>query len=216
MEEEKCWATDNGPASHDEPSGRPYWKMGQRLEARKMSESEQRRARLWELLQQRRSPVTGSELAALLNVSRQIIVQDVALLRAQGKSVIATPRGYLALADEKAARPRRTVAVKHSADLACIERELTAIVDEGGHVIDVIVEHPIYGELRGVLMLQSRRDVQEFLNKMEATGAEPLSSLTDGVHLHTIEAESHAVLDRIEQVLDELGFTERSWTWKEG
>lgn len=176
-----------------------------------MSESEQRRARLWELLQQRRSPVTGGELASLLQVSRQIIVQDVALLRAQGKSIIATPRGYLAVTDDKSVRPRRTVAVKHSGDLAVIERELNAIVDEGGQVIDVIVEHPVYGELRGVLMLQSRRDVQEFLNKMRATGAEPLSSLTDGVHLHTIEAESIDVLDRIEQVLDQLGFTERSW-----
>lgn len=175
------------------------------------TESEKRRAELWALLSGRDEPVTGNELATRLQVSRQVIVQDVALLRAQGKAIIATPRGYLSLPTEATPKPRRTIAVKHGRELEVIEKELTAIVDEGGHVLDVIVEHPFYGELRGILMLQSRRDVRQFLHSMKATGAEPLSTLTEGVHLHTIEAHTERDLDQIEQVLGKLGFTEPNW-----
>ena len=170
------------------------------------SESARRREQLWAYLKERAEPVTGSELAQRLGVSRQVIVQDVALLRAQGYHILATPRGYWAMNQEGPQRPRRTVAVQHPPTLEAIERELTAMVDEGASVLDVIVEHPIYGELRGLLMIQSRRDVQAFLQKMRETGAEPLSTLTGGVHLHTLEAEREEDLDRVEQALDRLGF----------
>ena len=87
-----------------------------------------------------------------------------------------------------------------------IKDELNTIVDYGGKILDVIIEHPVYGEFKARLMMSSRRDVSAYLATMEKEEAEPLSKLTEGVHLHTVEADSIAVLNQIEKVLDEKGY----------
>ncbi len=168
---------------------------------------EARRQALLDLLRQADGPVPGSRLAERLGVSRQIIVQDVTVLRAAGAPILATPKGYL-LTEPNRPDPRwacrRVLAVSHGPD--DIETELDAVCDLGGRVVDVIVEHPLYGELRGLVMTASRADVDEFVESLRASGAAPLLALTGGPHLHTVEAASEARLDAIAQRLRELGF----------
>ncbi|GFN22928.1 transcription repressor NadR [Thermanaeromonas sp. C210] len=150
----------------------------------------------------RGQPVTGAQLARWLGVSRQVIVQDVAILRARGSEVLATPQGYVLPLREEGCR--RTFACRH--DLEGLERELLIMVDNGGKVMDVVVEHPLYGELRGYLMLSSRREVYEFINKLKKSGANPLYTLTgSGVHLHTVVAPDEATLEAMERELLEAG-----------
>jgi len=162
----------------------------------------ERRQRILELLDNN-LPHKGTDLAATLDVSRQVIVQDIAVLRAAGVNILATPQGYLRPRQEDTCR--RTFPCRH--DLAGLEKELLLMVDYGGKVIDVIVEHPLYGEIRGYLMLSSRYDVQKFVTNLASSGARPLYTLTGkGVHLHTVEASGEDILDRIEDRLSRAGF----------
>lgn len=148
-------------------------------------------------------PVRGGELAKRFRVSRQCLVQDVAILRACGQEIAATPRGYHLPAAKK---------IGHRAILACghaperTQEELEILVDNGVKVLDVIVEHPVYGELRGSLMLESRADVQDFLSRVSSSHAALLSSLTKGVHLHTVEASRPESISRAKARLRTRGF----------
>lgn len=166
--------------------------------------SEQRRNNIITAIKRSSMPLTGAYLARLYNVSRQIIVQDVAILRAAGYDIIATPQGYIMPRGSQPQRISRVMAVKHGHNE--IEDELNTIVDLGGRVLDVIIEHPVYGEFKGRLMMSSRSDIRAYLEIMKKEEAEPLSALTEGVHLHTIEADSIQVLDRIEKALLEKGY----------
>lgn len=159
-----------------------------------------RRAEIFKILSSSKEPITGSALAKRFEVSRQVIVQDVAVLRAEGKDIIATPQGYLITKNQEP-KLRQVIACQH--DQADLAKELNIIVDHGGTVVDVIVEHPLYGELKGVLNLKSRYDVQKFMDKLESSNAKPLCFLTEGVHLHTIEAEDERVLQQIKTALTE-------------
>src|SRR5687768_857554 len=164
--------------------------------------SEARRSRILEIVRGAREPVTGTDLASQLGVSRQIVVQDMAILRAAGEAIVATPRGYLPTPGPKeSARFREVLAVQHGREQ--IEAELNALVDLGVRVVDVVVEHPVYGELRGLLMIESRADVKDFLRRLE--GAEPLSALTRGVHLHTVESSRPGAIEEAKGVLSSLG-----------
>lgn len=155
----------------------------------------ERREAILKILGSSLEPVTGSELAGRFSVSRQVIVQDIALLRASGIDVVATPQGYMLAGALTGGKYVRTFACLHDRD--GVEKELNIFVDNGGKVLDVSVEHPIYGELKGMLMINSRRGVQEFVNNLVQTNAQPLSVLTGGVHLHRVEAESPEVLENI-------------------
>lgn len=168
-----------------------------------MMEACDRREKLSRKLLEAKEAISGSKLAQDLGVSRQVIVQDIAILRAGGIEVLATPQGYI-LAAKIARRPRRIFACQHTGER--IEEELRLIIQLGGKVVDVIVEHPIYGELRGLLMLNSIQDFKEYMDKYKMTNAEPLSLLTKGIHLHTIEAESEEYLEAIGVMLKEKGF----------
>jgi len=164
-----------------------------------------RRQAIMEILNDSSKPVKGSQLSEQLGVSRQVIVQDIALLRAEGEEIIATPQGYLLIKNISNA-PHKTFKVfacQH--DFYGMEEELKLIVAQGGKVIDVVVEHPLYGELKGNLMLEKIEDVKLFLENLNKSGAEPLSVLTKGIHLHTIEAPSQVILDRIQQELKTAG-----------
>lgn len=145
-------------------------------------EAASRRQAILDRLRSADRPVSASALAAGLNVSRQIIVGDIALLRAGGAEISATPRGYVL--------PRatdgitRTIACRHT--LAQTGQELDILVDNGCTVLDVIVEHPVYGQLTGQLQISSRYDVEQFLARICDSDAAPLSMLTGGLHLHTL------------------------------
>lgn len=164
---------------------------------------DERRRRILEWMQRHQSPVRGSELAEHFDVSRQCVVQDIAILRAGGTDILATPRGYL-LPDTSKLEHREILACDHPSERT--EEELNILVDHGVKVIDVIVEHPLYGELRGSLMIESRADVQDFLQQMRTKKASLLSSLTSGVHLHTVEAHRAEIVTRAKAQLRERGF----------
>lgn len=165
----------------------------------------ERRAAMLELLRRVGRPVTGAQLAGRFGVTRAVVVHDLALLRAAGEPIVATPAGYVYGPSSRRAHTAQ-VAVRHGPSVEEIERELTALVDEGVLVRDVVVDHPLYGELRGLLMVASRRDVAEFCRRMRETGAEPLLSLDPlGTHLHTLEADDSAALERARAALRRLG-----------
>lgn len=169
---------------------------------KRMNTSE-RRTQILARLRRANKPITGAELAEQFQVSRQVIVIDIAVLRAAGEAIQASPQGYYLYRPGSPAY-RAVVAVYHTP--AETEDELLALVDVGVEVVDVIVEHPIYGEQRGMLHIASREDVWQFIQQLEATGARLLSELTDGLHLHTLEARRPAQLDQARQVLRRRGY----------
>ena len=162
----------------------------------------QRRGRILEELKVAEGPLSATALAQELSVSRQIIVGDVALLRAGGLDITATPRGYVL--PSPPAGVVCTFACRHRADQ--MEAELNAIVDQGCTVLDVIVEHPIYGQLTGPLRLSSRYDVAQFVDRCRQEAAAPLSQLTEGVHLHTVLCPDDGAGRRVREALERLGF----------
>ena len=167
-------------------------------------EGVERREKLIAILKKRKEePISGTELAKQLCVSRQVIVQDIALLRAVNKNILSTTKGYL-LYYQEAKKVNRCYMVKHTNDL--IEDELCTIVDHGGKVLDVIVMHDIYGEIRTDLIISNRKDVYDFVKKVNEKQTVPLKELTDGTHLHTVEADSENILDDIEVALREKGY----------
>ena len=163
----------------------------------------QRRAALSDYLSQAAGPVSASVLAARFSVSRQIIVGDIALLRAGGLDIAATPPGLSAPPAPTPGLTRQLACVHRPEDMG---RELELMVDNGCTVLDVIVEHPVYGQLTGQLHLSSRYDVGQFLQKVSRSGARPLSALTGGVHLHTILCPDEAAWHRVRAALDQAGF----------
>lgn len=166
-------------------------------------DTRERRMVLFNILTRAQHPVTGTALAKELGVSRQVIVGDIAILRASGVDVYATPQGYVVPAKEPAAKITAVFACRHKHEK--LADELNIIVDNGGKVLDVVVEHPLYGEIRANLMLSSRREVADFIERLKESGAEPLAIVTGGVHLHTIEAPNNKALQAIEEGLRELG-----------
>ena len=164
----------------------------------------ERRAALHVLLAADLGAHPGDALAGRFGVSRQAIVHDVAILRAEGAPLVATVRGYLLAAAVDRLPYRAVVAVRHRPEET--EDELTALVDLGVRVVDVAIEHPLYGELRGELHLASPADVRSWAEATRRSGAHLLSELTDGVHLHTLEAASETRLDDARAALAERGF----------
>lgn len=167
---------------------------------------EQRRASIMAILEEATTPITGSSLSSTLGVTRQIIVGDVAVLRARGEQIVATPQGYLLYKPQVTKAYRSTVAVRHGDEESELAEELNLIVDLGGVVVDVTVEHPLYGELTANLQIASRKDVEQFVGKMRELRAEPLSILTAGYHLHTLEAPTSEVMGAIREALREAGY----------
>jgi transcriptional regulator of NAD metabolism len=179
------------------PSKRPA------AQALVLDAGDDRRRLIVDWMQHHPAPVSGSDLAERFHVSRQSIVQDIAILRAAGAEILATPRGYRLPHDSRLAH-REILACDHPAERT--EEELQILVDHGVKILDVIVEHPLYGELRGSLMIESRADVQDFLAQMDAKKASLLSSLTGGVHLHTVESHRAENVARAKAKMRERGF----------
>lgn len=162
--------------------------------------SGERRQAILEYLRQSSRPVSAGYFAERFSVSRQVVVGDVALLRAAGEDISATPRGYVILKADRGLI--RQVACLH--DAAGMEAELCAMVDQGCAVLDVIVDHPVYGQLTGPLQLSSRYDVSQFLLRCGGEEARPLSDLTGGIHLHTLSCPDEAAFRRVRAALREL------------
>lgn len=162
-----------------------------------------RRIEMIKMLQKATKPLSGAKLGKAFGISRQVVVQDIALLRAEGYDLLATARGYI-LNKDVGQMASRIVLVKHAADQ--MEDELNIVVDNGGRVRNVIVSHSVYGDLTGDLMLKTRRDVRTFVEKVNDNEAALLSVLTTGIHMHTIEAPTEEELDIIEDELKQKGY----------
>jgi uncharacterized protein len=166
---------------------------------------EERREFILNLLKSSGLPITGSELASKTNVSRQIIVGDITLLKAKNEPIIATSQGYLYMEQTSMNnKVERTVACFHPPERT--EEELMLLVNLGVTILDVKIEHSVYGDLAASIMVSNPQDVYHFIEKINSTKASYLSELTDGIHLHTLSAASKEVLDKAEKVLDEHGF----------
>lgn len=163
--------------------------------------SEERRKEIIQIFRSGTLPVSGKTLADMFSVSRQIIVQDIALLRAQGNDIISTNRGYIL---KMPVRVSRVFHVHHTDEQ--ISEELNAIVDLGGSIKDVFVVHKVYGTIRGDLGISSRRQVNVFLEQLKNGQSSPLKNITKDTHYHTVEAESEEILDEIEKELAGKGF----------
>lgn len=152
-----------------------------------------------------RNPISGTELAKTLGVSRQVIVQDIALMRAEDKNILSTNKGYLLYSPvDLAGSFRRVFYVRHTTDQ--VLDELNTIVDQGGRVLDVCVEHELYGQIRVDLIIDNRADAKEFVRRLRDCRGTPLKALTEDRHYHTVVANSEHLLDLIEQELDRKGY----------
>ncbi|MTH52997.1 HTH domain-containing protein [Bacillus mangrovi] len=166
---------------------------------------EERRNLILHQLKTSSEPLTGSGLALSMNVSRQVIVQDISLLKARSEPIIATSQGYLYIHQQAApAHAERLIACVHTPEQA--EEELNIVVDNGAAVKDVRVEHPVYGDLTASIQVHSRKEVKEFIRKITSSQSFYLSQLTDGVHMHTITADTEEILDEVCLALDKAGF----------
>ena len=165
---------------------------------------EERRSMLLELLKTSRQPLTGSELAARANVSRQVIVSDITLLKARNEPILATSQGYIYFASSPLTGAERIIACCHSPEQT--EKELQILVDHGVTIKDVRIEHPVYGDLTASIMVSNRSELAQFLKRIRTTNAGYLSELTEGIHLHTIAAASEKILDEAEAALKAANF----------
>lgn len=188
-----------------------------------MTEGEKRRMKILELLKNGKSlppgsggsfasgsgeapaPVSGGSLAAMLGVSRQVIVQDIALLRADNKGIMSTYKGYiLHNPGMEAGACIRVFYVNHST--ADTLDEFQSIVDLGGRVLDVSVEHELYGHITVDLIINNRLDAAGFVEQMKASHDRPLKALTGDCHYHTVAADQERNLDLIEEALMKKGY----------
>lgn len=175
---------------------------------------EERRKAITDIIRKSTKPVSGASLAKQFQVSRQVIVQDIALLRAADYDIYSTARGYMLMSSLTENRHQemrkdtdaitRVFHVSHTDEQ--MEDELNTIVDMGGRVLDVYVEHAVYGAIRTALPIACRRHVQEFMNSIHNGKSTPLKNLTAGDHYHTVEADDEETLDYIEEALKEKGY----------
>ncbi|MCD8300752.1 MAG: transcription repressor NadR [Clostridiales bacterium] len=160
-----------------------------------------RRKQILSLIRRSKAPVSGTALGQTFGVSRQVIVQDIALLRKEGYDIFATARGYMV----NESKPHvRLVKVRHTEDES--EDEMDLIVDLGGCVEDVMVNHRIYGQMSASLNIRNRRDVRHFMEDLRSGRSTPLMNITSGYHFHHISADAEEVLDEIEAALRERNF----------
>lgn len=167
-----------------------------------MKEKTSRQERLLSELKSSDGPLTGTELALRCHVTRQVVVHDIALLRARGIKIHSTPRGYT-LGYVEDGMQKHVVSVCHPPEMT--EVELKTFVQHGVRILDVLIEHPLYGELKGSLELRDERDVALFVEQVKSQDAVLLSSLTDGHHLHTVECQSEEQLELALNKLRQLG-----------
>lgn len=186
------------------------------------AKSEARRASLLDALRSADAPVSGGQLANTLNVSRQIIVQDIALLREAGANIVATTKGYVLTdtaqtstqqtmaqnaAEQPAAvldEPARTFKLHHEVEQT--RDELQTIIALGGRVHNVSISHRAYGRITAPLEIADQADIERFINDIESGKSSPLSTATSGYHYHLVSAPSDEALEAIGRALADKGF----------
>ena len=161
----------------------------------------ERRGEILKILHNADAPVAARELAGKFGVSRQVIVQDIALIRAAGYEIISTNRGYILNQPKTVCRIFK---VQHTDEQ--LEEELNTIVDLGGCVDNVMIHHRVYGKMEAELALSSRRKVGAFMEDIRSGKSSPLKNITSNYHYHKVSADSEETLDLIEQELREKGF----------
>ena len=166
---------------------------------------EERRKKILQLLEDQGSPLSGTALAKLMHVSRQVIVQDIALMRAENYAILSTNKGYILRTEEnRSPLPMRAFFVRHSTQQ--VLDEFLTIIELGGKILDVAVEHEIYGQIRADLLIETTQDAMEFADKLVNCRDNPLKVLTDDCHYHTVAAPSEKLLDLIERELSQKGY----------
>lgn len=161
----------------------------------------ERRTKIVELIQNSEKPLSGTALAKQCDVSRQVIVQDIALIRASGYDIISTNRGYII--QEPLVR-ERVFKVNHTDEQ--LEEELYSIIDLGGTVVNVMVNHRVYGHMEAELRINSRRKVEAFMEDIRSRKSSPLKNITSNYHYHKVAADSEETLDLIEEALRQKHF----------
>lgn len=166
-----------------------------------MTSGEARRNQLLQILSKSKKPISGTTLAKHLHVSRQVIVQDIALLRANGTDILSASRGYLLPKTNQSAS--RVLKVYHS-DAETAD-EMTLIVDLGGKIQDVFIYHKVYGVIRADMNIRSRKDIRTFMESILSGKSSLLKNVTAGYHYHTVLAEDEETLDLIQEQLRKKG-----------
>ena len=161
----------------------------------------ERREQILKILKSSDKPVAGTELAKQLDVSRQIIVQDMALIRANGIDVMSTHRGYVIQESKQVSRVFKVI---HKDEQ--VEEELNLFVDLGAKVENVFVYHKVYGVIKADMNIKSRRDVKTYMEGITSGKSTNLMNLTSNYHYHTIVAEDEQTLDMIQEELQQKGF----------
>lgn len=162
---------------------------------------ENRRKEILTMLDKSSKALSGSEIAAALGVSRQVIVTDIALLRKGGTDIISTNKGYIL---SHARRPSRVFKLYHTPEQC--EAEMKLIIDYGGSIDDIFIYHKVYGVVRAEMNVHSRKDIADFMEKIHNGKSELLSTATSGYHYHTISADSYEILEEIYTVLEKNGY----------
>ena len=163
--------------------------------------AQERRKTIINILLSEDRPIPGGELSEKCGVSRQIIVQYIAVLKGQGFDILSTHNGYLV---QKSPFKDRVFKVKHSTDQT--EDELSTIVELGGTVVDVFVWHKVYGKMSAPLNIFSELQIKQFIEGIRAGKSTELMNITGGYHYHTVRAEKEDILERIAEVLSEKGY----------
>lgn len=163
----------------------------------------ERQSHILKTLKAASGPIVARKLADEFGVSRQVIVGDIALLRAAGEEILSTPSGYLMNIQPQTEVKKRYVFKHTTEDTA---DEIRTVIELGGKMLDVTVDHPVYGEITGLLNIFTSTDAEQFIEKVTSGEASLLSELTDGIHVHTLSAESAEQLDLIEAKLEEKGY----------
>ena len=163
--------------------------------------ADERRKAIVNLLASGQKAISGSALSEQFGVSRQIIVQDITILRGAGYDILSTHNGYII---QQTPLKERVFKVYHTTDQT--EDELNLIVDLGGTVVDVFVWHKVYGRLTAPLNIFSRHHVKQFIEGVRTGKSTELMNITGGYHYHTVRAESDAVLDTIQAALSAQNF----------
>ena len=166
---------------------------------------ENRREQMLQMLQKQSAPLSGTALAKHFCVSRQVIVQDIALMRAENHQIVSTHKGYVYRTQaHQNTQPKRVFCVKHSTEQ--VLDEFLTVLELGGKILDVAVEHELYGQIRVDLLIESVPDAQEFVARMYTCKDNPLKVLTDDCHYHTVAAPSEKLLDLIQSELQSKGY----------
>ena len=165
----------------------------------------ERRSHILQMLKERGTPLSGTALARECGVSRQVIVQDIALIRAEHHGILSTNKGYLFRPESNLnPQPKRVFFVRHTTQQ--VLEEFLAITELGGTVLDVAVEHELYGLIRVDMLIENPQDAREFAARLACCRDNPLKVLTDDCHCHTVAAPSEKLLDLIEAELREKGY----------